>query len=796
MKVLYSWLKDFVPMEINAVEAAELLSRLGFEIASLQHFGGKIENIVVGLVKDVQKHPNADRLSLCQVTDGQRDYSVVCGAANVKTGIRIPLAKVGATLPNGDVLKAAKIRGIDSQGMICSAAELALEEKSDGILILKEDAPLGEDIRQVLGLDDTLIEIETTPNRRDVLSVLGVARELAAGLSLPLKNLEPRVRELEIMEGVTLANEAPELCPRYIARAIRDVKVGPSPEWMARRLSRCGIRSINNIVDITNYVMLELGQPMHAFDMSRLKGRQIRVRTARLGEKLVTLEGKTAELAAGMLIIADEERPVALAGIMGGDYSGITEETRDIVLESAAFSPSHVRQVSKALGISSDSSYRFERGTDWTMVGFASKRAAQLIQELAGGLGFKPQEASTTSPSTVSIKLRMDRMRQFLGADFKESQAADLLRRLGCVINTGTAQLLVTVPSWRLDLTLDADLMEDIARLHGYDQLPTRMPAVRPTTVIEDPYWTFERRLAGLLTGLGLHEASNDSFLSEKRAEPFTPGFGQPADATPVAIANPLSLEQAVLRSSMLPNLLQNVLLNFHRQVSGLRLFETGRIFFQDQDGRQERRRLGIVLAGQTLSKHWRQKSRTADYVELVGILESLLGALHITPFQWTPLRATAFHPKRAASLLSGNTPLAWIGELHPSLKDQLDLKETVLAAEIDIAALYEKAPRSLRYQAPSAFPPVHRDLSVIAPEGTVYEKLERTVRSAAGAALESLDLIDLFQGEKIGVGKRSLTMSLVFRNPERTLSDAEVEKAMQKIIKDLQTRCDAVLRT
>ena len=625
MKVLYNWLKDFVPLEISAEETAATLARLGFEIASVQTFGGKLQGVVTAEVKECAKHPNADRLSLCKVWDGQKEYSVVCGAPNVKAGQKVAFARVGATLPDGKALAAAKIRGVESQGMICSEEELGLPETIDGILVLPADTTLGIDVRPLLDLNDALIEIELTPNRRDALGIWGVARELAAGLNLPLKNLEPRPRELDLATTtITVVNDAQDLCSRYTARYIHDVKVGPSPDWMVRRLQRCGYRSINNLVDITNYVMHELGQPLHVFDANRLEGRQIRIRRAKAGETIVTLEAKTATLEEGMLIIADKAKPAAIAGIMGGQESAISPSTTEIVLESAAFAASPVRQNSKKLGIKTESSYRFERGSDYNMVLFASRRAAQLIQELAGGFGSKPVEASAPPPPPVSIKLRTDRIKQFLGLDMKDSLAADILRKLGCVISTGTAQLLVTVPTWRLDLTMEADLLEEIARFYGYDLIPTRNPAIRLTSVPDDRLWSFERKVATLLAGLGYSEACNPSFLNEKQAAPFSPGLGQKQDSKPVPVANPLSQEQAVLRPSLLPGLYQNAVLNFHRQNTGAHFFELGRIFFQDQEGRHEGRRLGLLLAGDFQSAHWRQKKKKADYYDLEGTLEAL----------------------------------------------------------------------------------------------------------------------------------------------------------------------------
>jgi len=797
MKVLYNWLKEFVPLEISPEETATTLARLGFEIAGVVHFGGKLQGVVTALVKECAKHPNADRLSLCKVWDGQKEYAVVCGAPNVRAGQKVAFARVGAILPDGEALRAAKIRGLESQGMICSAEELGLPEKTDGILVLPADTMLGVDVRPLLDLNDALIDIELTPNRRDALGILGIARELAAGLNMTLKNPEPRTRELDIA-GANMAvfNDAQDLCQRYTARIIREIKVGPSPDWMARRLIRCGYRSINNLVDITNYVMHELGQPLHVFDASRLEGRQIHIRPAKASETILTLEEKTATLEDGMLVIADEKKAAALAGIMGGKASAITPETTEILLESAAFSAPHIRQTSKKLGIKTESSYRFERGSDYDMVLFASRRAAQLIQELAGGLVYKPIEASAPPSPAVSIKLRTERIKQFLGLNMKESLAADLLRKLGCVISMGTGQLLVTVPSWRLDLTMEADLLEEIARLYGYDQIPTRNPAIRLTTVPDDRLWHFERKVAALLAGLGYSEACNSSFLNTKQAVPFMPALGQKQDSKPVPVANPLSQEQAVLRTSLLPGLLQNALLNFHRQNVGVQFFETGRIFFQNQEGRQEGRRLGLLLGGDIRSPHWRLKKKKADYYDLSGSLEALFKALHIPHYQFVLNRAAAFHPKRCSVILSGSTVLGWLGEIHPDLNQDLDTAEPLIIAELDTMALLKAEPEQMAYVPSSPFPPVRRDLSMVAPLGTPYEKIAKALRLAGGKDLESVSLIDLYQGDKIGPERKSLTVSLVFRDKDKTLSDADVEKIMQKIISDLEKKCEAILRT
>lgn len=797
MKVLYNWLREFVAVDITPQETADVLAKLGFEVASLHVYGGALKNVITAEVVECGKHPNADRLSLCKVHTGQHTVSVVCGAPNVRAGIKIAFAQVGATLPNGEILNAAKIRGVESQGMICSAEELGLDEKSDGILILPDGTPLGQDVRPLLGLDDALIELEVTPNRRDALGVLGVARELAAGLGVPLKLPEPRVRELDLgTNTLTISNESQGACPRYVGRLIKGVKVQPSPDWMARRLTRCGIRAINNLVDITNYVLLELGQPLHVFDANKLEGQHLKIRLAQENESILTLEGKTAALKPGMLVIADAKAPVAIAGIMGGEASAVQPTTQDIVLESAAFAASSVRRTSKVLGIRSESSYRFERGSDLEMVAFASRRAAQLVQELAGGLGYKPLEASAPLPLPTVIKLNTERLKSFLGIDIKDAQAAELLRRLGCVISSGIAQLAVTVPSWRLDITQEADLLEEVARLYGYDNIPARMPNVQATTVPEASLWDFKRQCAQLLAGMGFYEALNPSTVSHPQAEWFIPGFGQPSDAKPIALANPLSQEQALLRPSLIPGLLQNACLNFQRQQSGVQLFDIGRVFYQDSEGRHEAQRLALIAAGEVAPAHWRQKARAASFYDMSGALDALAERFGIIRTQWTPLRHPAFHPRRAAVLTVSRMVLAWVGEIHPDLADQLDRKEPFAVAELDLDAWDSLRLKTPIYRPIPAYPPIRRDLSVVAPVNVTAATLSATVRTAGGAILESETLIDLYQGEKIGADKRSLTFSLVFRHADRTLVDADVEKAMAKIVADLEKNCGAILRS
>lgn len=795
MKILYSWLKDFVPLELSAEQAAGVLGRLGFEIVAVSSVGPAPSGVVTATVLSKDKHPNADRLSVCQVNDGTTTFTVVCGAPNVAAGQKVALARVGAKLPNGLEIKAAKIRGTDSAGMLCSSMELGLQEPSEGILVLDPAQALGVDIRTAMGWDDVTIEFDITPNRRDVLSVIGVARELSAALNLPLKHPEPRPRELDPSTQVPAVNEAPDACNRYIARVVKGLRVGPSPAWMAKRLINSGLRPINNIVDITNYIMLECGQPLHAFDVNKLKGRRLRIRSAHDGETLVLLDGKTVTLKAGMLVIADEEKPAALAGIMGGKDSAISNDTTDIVIESASFHGGSIRQTSRALGVSSDSSYRFERGTDFEMVAAASARAAQLVQELAGGLGYKPMDISPRRYVKPAIRLRTDRVRQLLGIDLKESVIADMLRRLGCVISRGSESHLVTVPSWRTDLEMEADLVEEIARLHGYDNIPARVPTVRHSSVPDDPSWIFERSTARKLAALGLMECCHTSFTSPSALARFTPGFGQPPDTQPAQVLQPLSNDLSTLRTSLIPGLLATAAMNFRRRQAGLALFEIGRVFGESKQGLLEDRRVAIVLSGVIHPAHWRGKGRSADFYDLKGLLEAYFERWQLPERSFSLQPYPSMHPKRSVVISCDGRVIGWMGEVHPRLQADLDSKEAMLAAELDVEAIRACLPGRKTTAPPNPYPPVARDLSIIAQEVTPYELIVTTLTAAAGTALESCQLIDLYRGATIGQGKKSLTLSLVFRHPDRTLTDSEVEQTMKKILSELSTRCDAVIR-
>jgi len=796
MKILYSWLREFLPLELSAADTATQLAKLGFEVTSVQSFGQGIEGVVVGEVKNVQKHPNADRLSVCTVSDGENDFSVVCGASNVKAGIRIPFAKLGASLPNGMKIGPAKLRGVESQGMICSAAELGLEEKSEGILPLDDHAQLGLPIQKILDIEDSLIELEITPNRRDTLSVMGISRELAASLSIPLKQPEPRPRELDLSSAVTVTNECPDICPRYIARYAKDIEVKPSPLWMSIRLKRCGIRSINSVVDVTNYVMLELGQPLHAFDVAKLKGRKLIVRYAHKAEEMVLLDGQKKELADQMIVIADQEQPIALAGIMGGENSGIGPETKEIMIESASFDAQRIRSTRKALNISTDSSYRFERGTDWAMVAFASARAAQLIQELAGGIGYKATETAPRPLAPTTIKLRVQKVRSLLGIEMKESVMAEILRRLGCTITTGSEQHLVTVPSWRLDLSSEADLAEEIARLHGYDQIPTVLPAIRQTTVPESPNWAFAQRCTSILIGLGLCEVYTYSFSNEKELHAFIPGLGLPKDTQPIALTNPMSNEWSHMRTSLIPGLLKCAISNFHRSNSEIAFFEFGHIFGNSQGKPLEKRRLAFLLGGTFIPPHWRGKTRTVDFYDMSGIIDTFLGSLGIHSIQKTVEEHAPFHPKRSVTLWNKNQAIGWFGEIHPRLIENLDSKEPLIAAEFDLEALMPLEILFSKYKPLSAFPSVRRDISFVLPESISFENVKKTVFHAAGPVLESCDLIDLYKGTTIGEGQRSLTLTLVLRRADQTLTDTEIEKTMTQVIQRLTQDCKAVLRS
>ena len=570
MRISYNWLKEFVEIRETPQKVAEMLTFLGIETSVVPSSGASWKNIITAKVQETTQHPNADKLRVCTVTDGSRQYQVVCGAPNVAPGQTVPFALIGAELPGGLKIKKAKLRGVESEGMICSERELALSEESSGIMVLPETTPVGKPLQEVLGDSDTMLDIEITTNRPDCLSHWGVAREIAAKLQLPVRL--PDIQTQELPGSLSITIKEPQLCTRYIGYLISGVKVGPSPEWMAKRLEKCGLRPINNIVDITNYVLLELGHPLHAFDASRMDGREIVVRRADPGEKITALDGKTYALTDAMLVIADAKEAQAIAGVMGGERSGVTEATATIILESALFAPTSIRRTSKALNLSTDASYRFERGTAWEACEMASWRAANLIAQLAGGHIESRKDEAEQIYHPTHIRIRPERATKILNMEFSKEEIVSRLQCLGLRMKETEEYISASIPSWRQDLTQEIDLIEELARLKGYEHIPVTVLPVAPGLTEGQKQRSVESIIRERLCALGLTEAINYSFTEEKSLS----SFHLPVEGR---IEHPLSKENEVLRSRLLPGLWKNLILNISQGYETATLFEIGNIF-------------------------------------------------------------------------------------------------------------------------------------------------------------------------------------------------------------------------
>lgn len=805
MRVSLEWLREYVPINQPTPALAEALINAGLEVGAIEDLGAGMENVVVAELLSVAPHPNADRLSLCEVQAGGETRRVVCGAKNMKTGDRVALAVPGARLPNGLEIRKSKIRGETSEGMLCSEQELKLAEETEGILILPPDAPVGSPLACHLGRDDVVLDIELTPNRADCLSHLGVAREIAALTGAVMTAQDQAVpEEGEAVGAITSVTiEDAERCPRYAARVIRGVKVGPSPRWLASRLEKVGVRPINNVVDVTNYVLFELGQPLHAFDLATLDEGRIVVRRAREGEPLVTLDGVERKLTIDDLVIADATRPVALAGVMGGESTEVTAGTADILLESAYFTPLGIRRTARRQGLKSEASHRFGRGCDPEMVVRASDRAAALLAELAGGrVASGVLDVYPAPVRRPEIRLRPECANALLGIDLAGDAMAGILRRLGIAVDAKGAELVAQAPSWRPDLVIEADLVEEIARLHGYDRIPTTLPRSPIQSPEAPPERRFEQTARELFTGFGFHEAITYRFISPD----WSDRLGLAADDSRrrnVRLRNPMREDQAAMRTSLIPGLLTAALANLRRDQTDVRLFEAGKVFFSSGEGKlpEERVALGAVLVGEGRPGFW-GKGRAADFYDAKGPVEALLDRLAIrgARFQTEGL-SPYLHPGLSASLRWEKERLGELGMLHPEVAASLELPDNLFLVDLDAPALLRAAgARFPAFTPPPRFPAARRDLAVVVDEsiesGDLLEQIEAISEKEFREALRQIEIFDVYRGAGIPAGKKSVALRLSYRFDERTLTDAEVNAFQDRVLTRLAKELGAALRT
>lgn len=815
MKVTLNWLKQYVDFNWSPEELTERLTMLGLEVEGVQKLGGEFEGVVVAQVLTKDRHPNADKLWLCRVQDGKGERQIVCGAQNFNVGDKVPLIVPGATLPAQPgqppfTIKVAKVRGVESHGMMCSPQELGLPDAVEGLLLLRPDAQVGQSFAQYLGRvgSDVVYDLEVTPNRPDLNSLLGIAREIAALTGNPLRLPEVKFAESApaVTELAAVRLEDPDLCPRYTARVVRGVKVGPSPDWLRGALEKVGLRAINNIVDVTNFVMLETGQPLHAFDYHLVaKGADgkptVVVRRAHEGEKFVTLDGQEHTLNTENLLIADEQKGIALAGVMGGLNSEIKDNTVDVLLESAYFKPSNIRRTSKALNQRTDASYRFERGADIGQTDWASQRAVQLILETAGGqLATGVIDAYPNPVALKQITLRHHKVNELLGTQLQPTEIECYLAALGLktvgrkpqpVGAEAAAPEPVTfqIPTFRVDLKRETDLIEEVGRLYGVDKIPSTTPRC---AIGAHPYDAVHDQLAAarnILAGLGLDEAQGQTLISDASAKLVTPDL--------IALANPLSSDMNVLRPSLLPGLLDSLRHNLSHKNNDVALFEVGRVFRSVNAQPKEERRVALVLTGARQPLFWKGEERDAkfDLYDLKGAVEEFLEQFGVRGVSFVKRANPTSLFLESADLNLGKQPLGEMGQLLPALAKKYDLRDAVLMAELNLDLLLARRNTARGFKALPQYPAIRRDVAMLVPEAATHETVLAAVRQAKVPNLETIELFDVFRGKNVPAGQKSMAYAFTYRSAEATLTDNQVNPAQQKLVEHLKTALQATVR-
>jgi phenylalanyl-tRNA synthetase beta chain len=804
MKVTLNWLKNYVDFDLDRDELSHRLTMAGLEVDAMDLLGEGLDSVIVARLADVQPHPDADRLTVCTVETGSVTHQVVCGATNHKAGDLVALAQVGTVLPGDFKIKKSKIRGQVSMGMLCSLTELGLAEEADGIMILPSDLKLGEPVFSALELKDVLYEIGLTPNRPDCLSVVGVAREVAAmagtQLNLPVPVVQEGKTSASAKSSVTIQDA--DLCPRYAARLIEGVKIGPSPDWLVRRLESIGMRSINNVVDVTNFVMMELGHPLHAFDFNVLREERIVVRRAQDGDQFTTLDGQVRTLMSSDLVICDGVGPVALAGVMGGENSEVRDETANVLLESAYFEPTAIRRTSKRLGLHTESSHRFERGADVDMVPLALNRAAALIAELAGGVVAK--EILDEYPAEIekrSIMVTAMRASRVLGIDVDANEIHNCLTSIGFAcemqLDRRDGAVQVVVPNFRPDIEREIDLIEEIARLVGYDSIPVTMPTSLLDCQKLPAHLSHERQLRDLMIGNGFSEVINYSFVSNDLFDRLQLPEDD-ARRQVVQVLNPLTEEQGVMRTTLVPDLLSTAARNLSYRSNDLELFEL-RPVFHPVDGEDlplEKLRLVALLSGRRESLGWSQSDAPVDFYDMKGCVEAILEEMRVPAVRWdAAVSDTFYHPGKSCSVYVDEQLLGTIGEVHPALLDTFDINQPLYLCDIDAEVLFENAGDFPGFKSLSRFPDVERDSAFLVDIDVSAQQVSDAISKVKLKDLEDIVLFDVYTGKGIPDGKKSLAIRARYRSQERTLTDELIQNLHGKLIKVLQKELNIEIR-
>lgn len=807
MRVSFKWLKELVDISVSPEQLADKMTLSGVAVENIEYMGEGIDKVVTGRLEKIAKHPDADKLVICQVNVGTAEtIQIVTGASNVKEGQVVPVAVVGATLP-GMKMKKAKLRGVESSGMLCSGKELGLDEKNladeskNGILILSADTPLGMDIKEVLALDDVILELELTPNRADCLSMVGVAREVAAvlGTKLHLPELKVSAGIEQIAGQVTIKIDDPDLCNRYVGRMVKNIKIAPSPQWMQQRLQAAGVRPINNIVDVTNYVMMELGQPLHAFDFSQIAQNTILVRRAKAGEHIITLDDADRELTAEMLVITDPDKAVAVAGVMGGQNSEITATTKTILIESAHFNGASIRRTSKALGLRSEASSRFEKGINKDACQLVADRAVQLIQEMGAGEIVAGYAESYPVPyEKTVVKLRPARVEQVLGLAVPKQTISQILDNLRFNYKTDPKEkaFIVDIPSARSDITMEVDLIEEVARLNGYDKIPTTLPAGATTQGQLSAEQKFANVVKDALTNCGLFEVVSMSFTNPRVLDLIKAPENSSLREV-VTVQNPLSEEQRILRTTLVPALLDIISRNVARKNLNVGIFETGMVFhpLKEEQLPLEKPVIAMAITGQTAG-NWQHKAGKVDFYYMKGIVEILLDQMGINDYRFVPeSNEPSFHPGATARIEVDGLPVGILGEIHPDVQENYDLPDRVYLCQLDASMLQQKSNFIKKYSSLPKYPAIERDMAFVAKAEVSAAEITDIISKAGGRLLKEVRLFDVYQGKQIEAGYKSVAFSLLYQAEDRTLTDEEVNKLHDKIEKELAEKVGAELR-
>jgi phenylalanyl-tRNA synthetase beta chain len=791
MKFSEAWLREWVDPAVTTQQLADQLSMAGLEVDSVTPVAGTFSGVVVGEVIEKAQHPDADKLSVCQVNvEAGEPLQIVCGARNVAAGMRVPVAKVGALLPGEFKIKKAKLRGVQSLGMICSASELGLAESSEGIMPLPQDAPLGEDLRTYLGLDDQAIDVDLTPDRGDCLGLAGIAREVGVINRCPVTvpAVEPVPPVIEDALEVELVDAA--ACPRYLCRVVRNVDVNaPTPLWIQERLRRSDIRSLGPVVDVTNYVLLELGQPMHGFDLAKVD-RQIRVRMAAAGEKLTLIGGQEISLSADTLVIADAERPLALAGIMGGEDSAVSDSTHDILLESAFFTPEAISGKARSYGLHTDSSHRFERGVDPQLQARAMQRATALLLQIAGGEPGPLVEACREDliPERPVITLRAERVARVLGVSIERAEVKEILERLEMTVQETDEGWRVQAPSCRFDIAIEEDLIEEVGRIYGYERIPTHRGAFS-IEMREAGEALFNLSLAKqLLVSRDYQEVITYSFVSPEMASLLNP------DQEAIQLANPISADMSVMRSSLWPGLIQTALYNQSRQQPRVRIFESGLRFLREGERLSQPPGLAGLVSGARVPEQWGSGSDPVDFFDLKGDVEAILALTGAAAdFSFRAEAHPTLHPGQSAGIFLGDQKVGILGMLHPELEQRFGLNGATYLFEIDLQGIEQG--RLPGFESLSKYPSIRRDISVVVENHVTFESIRNVIREASGKIVKDIRPFDVYTGGNIDSGRKSISLGLILQEKSHTLTDPEVDEVMQGVLRRLSDELDAKLR-